>query len=369
MNKKLIALVTGLLVIMMFPMQALAVRYDYVNDPFDDVTILAVNTTETTAVVTVGDSYMEYYNLFTSSYFGFNDLGPIYLVQSPAGYGNRQFSSYTIMSNLNPATTYRLRDQAYDREDLIFWHIGGSVPIIKYITTEATTPSSPMFSNSTETGTYVNWHRNNNGDQATFYVERAIDKDGPWITIYSGAGTTFSDVGLVTDQTYYYRIGAKVEGGTMKYSSVVPFTPTADPAVAAAQAAQSAAEVAMIASEQAKTATQETKTEVQELRTQFTEFMQADTVKPEIHEFAYAIPKATITTSSVAPYTLIVTDNRAGLLQYRYKLNNGEYSEWVDLTSETVNIELGSAGLKRITAQVKDQAGNIATKTATIFKM
>src|SRR5690554_4731211 len=127
MKKKLIAIVISLLIIAVSPMQALAVRYDYFNDPFDDVTILAVNTTETTAVVTVGDSYMEYYSQFMRSQFGFTDSGYTmtytYLIESPGGMWNRQFSSYTIMSNLNPATTYRLCDQAYGREDLIFWHL------------------------------------------------------------------------------------------------------------------------------------------------------------------------------------------------------------------------------------------------------
>ena len=158
--------------------------------------------------------------------------------------------------------------------------------------------------------------------------------------------------------------------GVKRSSTINSVTTGADPAVVAAQAAQGAAEAALAASEIAKITTMETKTELQILKTQIELILNEDTDKPIIQLFAFSIPKATITPSATVSYRLIATDNKDSELDYRYKVNEGIYSDWNVLTSENVMINLGvSSGLKEITIQVIDDSGNIATATATIFKI
>lgn len=236
--------------------------------------------------------------------------------------------------------------------------------------TNSVAPTSPTYTNIKATSLTVNWTKGENYLTPQYKVYQRIKKavPDPWTLVYQGTAETVDLTNLEFETTYEYYVNATGINGVSLNSSITTVTTSADPAVAAAQAAQFAAEKAMLESIETKTMTSEIKTEVQKIKEMLNKG-QKDEIKPEIEVFEHAISKATITRQAVAPFALVATDNRSGILQYRYKINNGEYSEWVDLTSETVNIELGSAGLKRITAQVKDQAGNIATKTATIFKM
>ena len=325
---------------------------------------------------------------------GYIGWPPVEVVVTP-GYWEWKYSSYEystgqLITGLQPNKDYIIYvDQVSVNGTISRWCNYGDFPQYFYwqpsettgkftrlvesnvtFYTDSVAPTSPTYTNIKATSLTVNWTKGENYHTPQYKVYQRIKKavPDPWTLVYQGTAETVDLTNLEPETTYEYYVNATGINGVSLNSSITTVTTSADPAVAAAQAAQFAAEKAMLESIETRTMTSEIKTEVQKIKEMLNKG-QKDEIKPEIEVFEHAISKATITRQAIAPFALVATDNRPGILQYRYKLNNGEYSEWADLTSETVNIELGSAGLKRITAQVKDQAGNIATKTATIFKM
>jgi len=351
--------------------KASAVTYIYRNSP-DGAWATCYSYTSTTSVTVVSvDYYSPEWGCYIPTSFGYYDSG-----EYTSGYkaivksyykesGTMHSASKVLLSGLTPATSYSLNYGGYT----YFYYNGTSSPLgYLTVTTEPNAPTNPTFSGTGQSTTNVNWTTNGNGNQATYKLYRGSSSSGPWALRYSGTGTFFSESGLASETTYFFKVTSSVPGGSEVSSSVVSVTTSADPAVAAAQAAKGASEAAMLSAEAAKIAAMQSNTEVQSLRTEFQAFAAADNKDPVIASFVYSVPKATITSLSTVNYCLIATDSTA--LQYRYKINDGSYTGWTNLTAETVSIALGTTpGIKRVTIQVVDSGGNTDTATATIFKI
>jgi len=78
---------------------------------------------------------------------------------------------------------------------------------------------------------------------------------------------------------------------------------------------------------------------------------------------------ATATTTTSVMLEITATDNLPGTLQYRYKVNSGSFTSWANLSGGTISVSGLASGANSITVEVKDQAGNTASKSATIFKV
>ena len=90
---------------------------------------------------------------------------------------------------------------------------------------------------------------------------------------------------------------------------------------------------------------------------------------PPVIQYLRGLNGATATTSSSVTLEISATDNLPGQLQYQYQVNGGSWSSWVALSGNTINVSGLASGANRITVNVKDQAGNVATASTTIFKI
>lgn len=366
-----------------FSSPVLAARYNYLIDPTGNEPVYYADTTTNSITLTIKDAYDTNENryrrsvLYYMSQSGDDWYSTMILQTAGTTFStSRRSASMTLMTGLNPGTTYtlvynnnnRFRFNSYSHPvtDNPNGQYGGYT--IRQANTEPNPPTSPTFSNITPSGVSINWTTNGNGSATKYKLYRGISASGPWTTLYDGTGLYYSDTGLAGNTVYYYRLGAYAAGTTEKYANIMSITTATDPAVAAARAAQGAAEASMIAAEQARTYAQDAKTGVETLQGEFSSYMNRDTKEPVIGAFTYAVPKATITSLQNAPYTLIATDNNS--LCYRYKINDGVFTEWTDYVNENINVNLGASnGIKLITVQVADTADNIATAQAYIFKL
>ena len=78
---------------------------------------------------------------------------------------------------------------------------------------------------------------------------------------------------------------------------------------------------------------------------------------------------ATAATSSSTILEVIANDNLPGLLQWRYQINGGVWSEWSSLNASTVTVTGLVSGTNRVNVQVKDIAGNVGERSTTIWKV
>lgn len=78
---------------------------------------------------------------------------------------------------------------------------------------------------------------------------------------------------------------------------------------------------------------------------------------------------ATATRTSSVTLEVTASDNLPGTLQYRYQVNGGTWSSWANLTGSTISVSGLAAGANQITVQVRDQAGNVAERSVTIFRV
>lgn len=99
------------------------------------------------------------------------------------------------------------------------------------------------------------------------------------------------------------------------------------------------------------------------------EFLVVVDPTPPVIQSLRGLNGATATTSSSVTLEISATDNLPGQLQYQYQVNGGGWSSWAALSGNTINVSGLASGANRITVNVKDQAGNVATASATIFKI
>lgn len=77
----------------------------------------------------------------------------------------------------------------------------------------------------------------------------------------------------------------------------------------------------------------------------------------------------TATSSTSVNLEIQASDNLPGALQYQYQVNGGAFSSWANLSSNTISVSGLANGANNINVNVKDQAGNIASASTTIFKI
>jgi hypothetical protein len=99
------------------------------------------------------------------------------------------------------------------------------------------------------------------------------------------------------------------------------------------------------------------------------EFLVVVDPTPPVIQSLRGLNGATATTSYSATLEISVKDNISGVLYYQYQVNEGYLSSWVPLSKNTIVVSGFSRGANRITVNVKDQAGNIASASTTIFKI
>lgn len=352
-------------------LSAYAGTYPYITDPRDGATIFYFTTTTNSITLNLGSCYFygipDWPKPRVTYYDGENSYTAIEGVSSNS---SRQWISHS-MTGLIPGTSYTYAINGHtnltvyvDNGDVFRKTVSGPFTF----TTELVTPGTPVFNNITPNSAYVSWASNGNGSATSYILQRANSASGPWSNLVQNTKTMyFQDSGLTGNTTYYYKVVALTSVQAVE-SAVITLTTATDPAIAAATAAKNSADLSMIASQAAQIASQDASTKVVALQTSFNNFISSDMKDPVIASFVYSVPKATITSLSTVNYSLIATDKTS--LQYRYKINDGAFTGWTNLTAETVSIALGSTpGIKRITMQVMDTGGNIVTATATIFKI
>ncbi len=109
--------------------------------------------------------------------------------------------------------------------------------------TNATTLTNPPatpggLSANVVSATQIDLNWNTASGATSYHLKRATTSGGPYTTIASPAGTSFSDIGLSADTTYYYVVSASNAGGESADSSetnavTLPDPPTAPDGLAA----------------------------------------------------------------------------------------------------------------------------------------
>jgi len=369
MKKVPLIIIFCLLILVHFSSQAQAVVHNFYNDPRDGVCIFYATTTTNSVTVTIGDyNAGSYYNYAYLGVARWDEGGWYYasILGTGSGYESsyRRWASKTIMTGLTPGTSYTMYHLTPAETN---FHFGGCPQNYFTVITEPNKPTNPTFSNITKNSVTINWTANGNGSATKYRLYRGTSAAGPWTVVYDGPGLYHSDTGLSSDTTYYYLLSSYVSGSTEKTVDVANITTATDPAISAALAAKTASETAMIAAVEAKTGTDNVLSRLDDLEAKLN-FAAADTEKPVITDFSYSVYKATVVLGSNAEFHVSARDNRSASLQYRYKVNGSEYTQWAPLGS-TVNINLGSRGYKTIVLEVKDESDNIASVTKGIFRL
>lgn len=93
-----------------------------------------------------------------------------------------------------------------------------------------------------------------------------------------------------------------------------------------------------------------------------------DPVPPTIHSLR-GLNGATATRNSTVSLTIEVSDNIAGVLQYRYQVNGGAWSSYANLTGGIISVGGLALGANTVTVEVKDGAGNVSSKGVMVFKL
>ena len=139
-----------------------------------------------------------------------------------------QMESYTLPITLQPGTTY-------------FWKIVGKTmanvtatgPTWSFVTAGATAaPSAPTGLTATalsQTRIDLSW--NDVGEETGYRVEKSASGAGGWaeITSLSADQTTYSDLTVSAQQTWFYRVRALNTGGFSPYSNTASATTPAPP--------------------------------------------------------------------------------------------------------------------------------------------
>ncbi|MGI9862931.1 hypothetical protein SDD30_16255 [Moorella naiadis] len=77
----------------------------------------------------------------------------------------------------------------------------------------------------------------------------------------------------------------------------------------------------------------------------------------------------TATSSTSVTLEIQASDNLPGTLQYQYQVNGGSWSSWGALSGNTISVSGLASGANNINVNVKDQAGNIASASTTVFRI
>ena len=93
-------------------------------------------------------------------------------------------------------------------------------------TASATTPQalpntpygSPVIKSPTTSSLTIEWNAAARAD--TYVLERATSSSGPWTSVYNGSNTTYTNTGLSSGTTYYYRVKARNSAGDSGYTDV-----------------------------------------------------------------------------------------------------------------------------------------------------
>ena len=158
-------------------------------------------------------------------------------------------------SALSPVTTYYYRVCSFNAA-------GSSAYASAQGTTQAVPlPAAPtgLSANGTsQTAIRLDW-TDQSSDETGFKIERAADVAGPWtsVTTTSANALSYSDSGLTTATTYYYRIAATRSGIDSAFTSAVAGTTQADttPPTLVSAVPTSAIQVLVTFSEEVGTAT------------------------------------------------------------------------------------------------------------------
>lgn len=394
-----------------FSENAWAVRHIYETDPEDGTPVFWVDTTETTATIGVaGIKRMgvlpgEVIYYWAGAVYGRYVYGPygndsIEIITTNADISQpRPYNTYLAMRNLSPGESYELKLGYYWHGDGISflllvvepwspgWSGGGNYyPGVvtefgyhannyakRIVYTEPRTPTAPTYDKIQMTGVEVNWDKNGNGTATTYRLYRALSEEGPWECIYTVLdGSTYQDPSLTQNTTYYYKVSSQVPGSEEKFSLVSQVTTHVDPAVAYAEAAKNSADAAMIASQKAEQATYEMVEKVTAMEEKIDELnkLVKDRQAPVIHEFRYSQDKIRVVRSNVVPFILTATDDKSDVLEYRYSVNGGEFTEWQSLITGVIDVNLGTTnGYKQILVEVKDGSGKVTSASTSIFKL
>lgn len=283
----------------------------------------------------------------------------------------RKYQSKVFMTGLSPGSSYTLYHLTPAENYFSYVDISGSFTVY----TEPNPPTSPTFSNITPNSTNINWTKNGNGSATNYRLSRGPSASGPWTTLYDGIGVYFADTGLAQNTEYFYRLASYVPGGSQHYTTTMSITTSTDPAVSAALAAQGAAEAAMLASQSANTIITNMNAELQMVRSDIEILktsLDTDLMPPTITRFCLDLPFVTALRTDTAIFTLEAYDNKteAANLTYRYQVNGGVFSEWSNLATGSVCINIGSdKGLKTIKAEVRDSAGRVSSNMAKIWRL
>lgn len=191
-------------------------------------------------------------------------------------------------------------------------------------------------------------------------------------------GSNWSSISVCSTTNYVWQIPASIpenaavlikcrahsEGIFTEYSAPTYFINNYEPAVAAKIAAEAAKAAAYTAVEK----TDEVKNLVNEIKSKMGE----DNESPVISDFSYLLDKVRAVRNQIGDYFISAYDNRTPSheLQYRYRINSGDYSSWIGLSSSYIPIDLGEGiGYKQILLEVRDLAGNVVAKKSGIFKL
>ncbi|PKM85881.1 MAG: hypothetical protein CVU87_14105, partial [Firmicutes bacterium HGW-Firmicutes-12] len=204
------------------------------------------------------------------------------------------------------------------------------------------------------------------GGTIHYYWEYSLDGATDWTSIFSGTVTSYTwnipEV-VLEDETIYVRCRAQHESAYSDYCAPVQFINGNEPAVAA----KLAAEAAEAKAEEVRIALGDVTNRVSEIYN----LLSIDTESPIITEFTYSIDKVRVVRNEIETFIVVAKDNitPADQLQYRYRINSGEYSSWTTLNNPflPLNLEV-SSGYKQILLEVQDLAANIAISRLGIFK-
>jgi len=90
-------------------------------------------------------------------------------------------------------------------------------------------PTAPVLTVGAPGKTSIPLSWNNVDDGATYLISRSTSADGVYTNVYSGSGLSYTDTGLTTGTTYYYKGAADISGFSSADSTPISITTTALP--------------------------------------------------------------------------------------------------------------------------------------------
>ncbi len=274
---------------------------------------------------------------------------------------------------IQPMTEYQLEVRVYTGSN---YRYGNSI----YVYTPPANPTL-IINNIEQTSVQLTIDPNGNPlypNTCSAYLQRSSDLVN-WNNVHDfTTSLTFTDNGLQAGKTYYYRVEIMGKQDPLRkkvYSYqgekfYIEVQTTDDPAVVAAQKAENAAQLAQSAAQNASIDAQQAKEKATEavdlikaLDTKFTNVQ--DKLQPAILSV-----KTTNGATATKSGSINIVATAINASQYRYRVNNGAFSEWQLLP--VININSLSSGVNVIEVQATnslEEDAPVSSGYMTVFRL